>query len=68
MGNSLLDVIVFGRNAGQFASKRAKEIDMPGNLNFDHVAKFDAECKSAGVEYKTESPRLLPDYINIKKL
>lgn len=68
MGNSLLDVIVFGRNAGQYASKRAKEIEMPTKLNYDHVAKFDADCKAAGIEYTTESPRLLPNYINIKKL
>ncbi len=35
-GNSLSDLIVFGKRAGEFASKRAKEIDMP-NLDKEKV-------------------------------
>ena len=68
MGNSLLDVIVFGRNAGQYAAARAKEISMPGKLNFNHVKVFDKEIKDAGVVYKELSPKLLPNYNNIKTL
>jgi succinate dehydrogenase / fumarate reductase flavoprotein subunit len=35
-GNSLSDLIVFGKRAGEFASKRAKEIEMP-NLDEEKV-------------------------------
>ena len=68
MGNSLLDVIVFGRNAGQYAAARAKQTAMPGKLNFNHVAAFDKDVKAAGLKYKEESPKLLPNYNNIKTL
>lgn len=65
MGNSMLDVIVFGRNAGKCAAARAKETEMPTKLSLDHVKAFDAEIKKAGLEYKTLSPRLLPDYTHV---
>ena len=39
MGNSLLDVIVFGRNAGKYAAAKAKTVEV-GKLTLDHVAKF----------------------------
>ena len=68
MGNSLLDVIVFGRNAGQYAAAKAKQIPMPGKLNYNHVKDFDKECKAAGVTYKELSPKLLPNYNNIKTI
>ncbi len=66
MGNSLLDVIVFGRNAGKCAAAQAKKTEMPTKLNMDHVKKFDAEVKEAGVKYNAKSPMLLPDYTDIK--
>jgi len=61
MGNSLLDIIVFGRNAGQQASKKAKTVTV-GKLSLDHVRKYDAELKAAGIESDVPSPKLLPDY------
>ena len=61
MGNSLLDIIVFGRNAGQQAGAKAKTVTV-GKLTLDHVKKYDAELKAAGIESKTLSPKLLPDY------
>ena len=61
MGNSLLDVIVFGRNAGQNAAKHAKDVKV-GKLTLDHIAKFDAERDAAGIKTDTVSPKLLPDY------
>ena len=61
MGNSLLDIIVFGRNAGRNASAKSKNVKT-GKLTLDHIAKFDKERKEAGVEFDTVSPRLLPDY------
>ena len=61
MGNSLLDIIVFGRNAGQNASARAKDVKV-GKLTLDHIAKFDAEREAAGIETDAVSPKLLPNY------
>ncbi len=61
MGNSLLDVIVFGRNAGKNASEKAKSVEC-GKLTIDHIEKFAAEVKAAGIETETVSPKLLPVY------
>ncbi len=61
MGNSLLDIIVFGRNAGQNAAKVAKDVEV-GTLTLDHIAKFEEELCGAGIETETVSPKLLPDY------
>jgi succinate dehydrogenase/fumarate reductase flavoprotein subunit len=38
MGNSQLDLIIFGRRAGKFAADYAKEAKI-GKLNLDHVYK-----------------------------
>ena len=61
MGNSLLDIIVFGRNAGQNASARAKNVKV-GELTLEHINKFDAERDAAGITTDAVSPKLLPDY------
>ena len=61
MGNSLLDIIVFGRNAGKSAAAKAKNVTV-GALTLDHVAAFEAERKAAGIDSDLPSPRLLPDY------
>lgn len=61
MGNSLLDVIVFGRNAGKKAAARAKEITL-GTMNIDHVKKYDEALEAAHLETGDVSPLLLPKY------
>ena len=61
MGNSLLDVIVFGRNAGQHAAEKAKSVTV-GALTLEHVAAFEAEREAAGIDTGKVSPQLLPDY------
>ncbi len=61
MGNSLLDIIVFGRNAGQNAAARVKDVTV-GELTLDHVAAFEKEISDAGIETDKVSPKLLPDY------
>ena len=61
MGNSLLDIIVFGRNAGKSAAAKAKDVTV-GKLTLDHVAAVEAERKAAGIDSDMPSPRLLPDY------
>jgi len=65
MGNSLLDIIVFGRNAGRHASQKAKEVSV-GELTLKHVDDFVQERVSAGIEGNTVSPKLLPDYRRTK--
>ena len=61
MGNSLLDIIVFGRTAGKTAAACARDVT-PGRLTLDHIARFDAERAAAGIETDAVSPKLLPDY------
>ena len=61
MGNSLLDIIVFGRNAGINAAKAAKETEV-GALTLAHIAKFEKEIADADIETSAVSPKLLPDY------
>lgn len=65
MGNSLLDIIVFGRSAGKTASECAKKVKL-GRLTLEHVNLFDVERKNAKIETEITSPKLLPDYIRIK--
>ena len=61
MGNSLLDIIVFGRSAGKNAAAKAKETTV-GKLSLAHVDSFEAEIKAAGITTDKVSPKLLPDY------
>ena len=61
MGNSLLDIIVFGRIAGKSAAARAKETKT-GKLTLAHVEKFEKSLADAGVETDKVSPLLLPSY------
>jgi succinate dehydrogenase/fumarate reductase flavoprotein subunit len=63
-GNSLLDVLVFGRIAGKNAALYAKEMAKDGQLTLDHVRKFHKELEEAGIDRKRVSPILLPDYSN----
>lgn len=61
MGNSLLDIIVFGRNAGRNASAKAKSVTV-GDLTLSHVDAFEKEIEEAGVKPDCISPMLLPTY------
>ena len=65
MGNSLLDIIVFGRNAGINAARAARECE-PGVLTLSHITRFEEELKRAGIETDARSPLLLPDYTRKK--
>jgi len=62
MGNSLLDIIVFGRNAGVNAAAAAKSIQPAKKLNLNHVKDFVKEMKDAGIKTDKKSPILLPNY------
>jgi len=61
IGNSTLDLFVFGRRAGRAAARWAKEM-RPGRLTLDHVTKWQREMKEAGLERMPVSPMLLPNY------
>ncbi len=61
MGNSLLDIIVFGRQAGKAAAAKAKDVEI-GTLNIDHVEAYAKELAAADVATGDVSPLLLPKY------
>ncbi len=61
MGNSLLEVTVFGRRAGRAAALRAKEVAL-GKLTLAHIDDWNRQLKEAGLEPEITSPILLPDY------
>lgn len=61
MGNSLLDIIVFGRIAGKNAAVKSKTT-VVGKLTLEHVAKFAKAMKEAGIKTDKVSPVLLPTY------
>jgi succinate dehydrogenase / fumarate reductase flavoprotein subunit/L-aspartate oxidase len=62
MGNSLQDVITFGRRAGVCAAKYVNGGVTLGKLTLDHVAKFENELVDAGITDSIVAPILLPDY------
>ncbi len=61
MGNSLLEVTVYGRRAGRAAGQRAKEVTL-GKLSLAHVGAWEKKLSEAGIETEVESPLILPDY------
>jgi len=60
-GNSLLEILVFGRRAGREAARQTREVEL-GKLTLDHVVRFDRACREAGLSQRILSPLLLPDY------
>jgi len=64
MGNSLLDIVVFGRIAGESAAAYIAEAGDVGALNLDHVVAYNAEVEKAGVSGGRVSPAIIPDYTN----
>ncbi len=61
MGNSLLDIIVFGRNAGKAAADKAKDTSI-GTMTLDHIDAYAKELSDAGIQSDDVSPLLLPKY------
>ena len=62
MGNSLLDVVVFGREAGIEAGKMFKDIKLSDKLSLQHVQDFEKERDAAGIKGDAISPKVLPRY------
>jgi succinate dehydrogenase / fumarate reductase flavoprotein subunit/L-aspartate oxidase len=56
MGNSLLDIIVYGRRSGAAAARRAAAIDFE-ETTLQHLSDSNADPKQG------LSPRLFPDYV-----
>ncbi|OGB93716.1 MAG: fumarate reductase, partial [candidate division NC10 bacterium RBG_16_65_8] len=62
MGNSLLDILVFGRRAGIAAAERVSKVSL-GDLTLDHVRSYQARLTETGTGTDRPSPMLLPNYV-----
>ena len=69
MGNSLLDVNVFGIRAGRASGIQCKKVKEGKKVSLEHTIKYNDSLKDLGIESGKKSPILLPDYIpeHIKK-
>jgi succinate dehydrogenase/fumarate reductase flavoprotein subunit len=61
MGNSLLDVCVFGRRAGAAAAAKVASVEL-GALSLDHVRAWNELVAEAGLASERSAPLLFPDY------
>jgi succinate dehydrogenase/fumarate reductase flavoprotein subunit len=61
MGNSLLEICVYGRRAGRSAADYAATAS-PGEPTLEHIASWNRELDAAGINGGLRSPVLLPDY------
>jgi succinate dehydrogenase/fumarate reductase flavoprotein subunit len=64
MGNSLLDILVFGRIAGRSAAAYALNEYKTGRMHLDHVRRYNDELTAAKIPESKVAPMLLPDYSN----
>jgi succinate dehydrogenase / fumarate reductase flavoprotein subunit len=64
MGNSLLDVCVFGRRAGRAAAAYIPGVTL-GAPNLNHVEMWNKELIEVGLNGKVHSPILLPNYTRV---
>ena len=67
MGNSQLDLYVFGRRAGIEAAERARTAKI-GELNLDHISEYEKLLEKEGIETDRKSPMVLPEYRGEKTL
>ncbi len=64
MGNSLLDVVVYGRRAGYAAAMYVHEqFAKFGKPSIKHVEEYEKELAELDIPEKRVSPMILPDYI-----
>ncbi len=61
MGNSLLDICVFGRRSGKAAAEYAKNI-YPGKPTLLHLQRWSSECEQAELKVIIPAPVFFPDY------
>jgi succinate dehydrogenase/fumarate reductase flavoprotein subunit len=62
MGNSQLDIVVFGRRAGKYAAAYAKTAE-PGTPTLAHVDETNRAVAELGIDRRQIAPVVLPDYI-----
>ncbi len=62
MGNSLLDIIVFGRRAGKEAVNFAGQANGTGALSLEHIRQSEQELAAANIADQQVGPMLLPNY------
>ena len=63
MGNSLLDILVFGRRAGRNAANKSRDVPWAETLRLDHAGAYAEQLRGAGLDsVGRTSPMLLPDY------
>ena len=61
MGNSQLDLYVFGRRAGKFTAERAKKTQL-GKLTLGHLDRYEKWLSDAGIVTDRRAPIFLPEY------
>ncbi len=61
MGNSLLDITVFGRRAGVAAARRSKEVELE-KLTLNHLVEWERQLDEVGLDPELVAPMVLPDY------
>jgi succinate dehydrogenase / fumarate reductase flavoprotein subunit len=67
MGNSQLELYVFGKRAGVFAAEHAKNVEL-GELTLSHLDRYEKWLDEAGIETDRKAPILLPEYRGKKTL
>jgi succinate dehydrogenase / fumarate reductase flavoprotein subunit len=61
MGNSLLDILVFGKRSGTHAAEAVKSLEL-GPLSLEHVSRIHEELEKEGIDRDRVSPMILPEY------
>ncbi|MHA1211571.1 MAG: succinate dehydrogenase/fumarate reductase flavoprotein subunit, partial [Candidatus Heimdallarchaeota archaeon] len=64
MGNSLLEISVFGRAAGITAAKKIPKVSL-GKLTLSHISQYNALCDEHKIK-NPPSPIIFPDYTQDK--
>jgi len=59
--NSLQDIFVFGRRAGQHAAERSRQVKL-GRLSLQHIESYNTVLKEEHMATGKVSPLLLPEY------
>ena len=68
MGNSLLDINVFGRRTGIRAAQFAKNRGEVKGLNLRHLERYLRELDKLGIKSNKKAPIILPDYRSPDKI
>lgn len=65
MGNSWLEIVVYGRRSGIAAANHVKHTKMPKEeeLSLSHLNRYSEKLKEAGIETERRSPIILPNYL-----